>query len=83
MRVLKASDVLDPEQSPTPDMHERDSGCCVEELLPLLSKHKEGIVAMQDGAQLGVVTANSVIAALAHEDHAGVLDPTELEEAAS
>lgn len=68
VRVLKASDVLDPEQSPSSDMHARESGCSVEELLPLLSKHKEGIVAMRDGAPLGVVTANSVIAALAHED---------------
>ena len=69
VRVLKAVDVLDPEQSPAPGMSERDCGCCVEELLPLLSKHKEGIVAMQDGKPLGVVTANSVITALATEDH--------------
>ncbi len=83
VRVLKATDVLDPEQQPAPGMHERDCGCCVEELLPLLSQHKEGIIATQDGAPLGVVTANSVIAALAHEDHGGGADSASVEEAAS
>lgn len=68
VRVLKAADVLDPEQSPQPGMAEQDSECCVDELLPLLSEHKEGIVALRGGAPLGVVTASSVIAALATRD---------------
>ena len=68
VRVLKALDVLDPTQSPTPNMPERDCQCCVEDLLPLLATHAEGIAATRDGAPLGVVTATSVIAALAHED---------------
>ena len=64
VRVLKAEDVLDPNQTPQPDMPQRDSLCSVEELLPLLAAHKEGIVATHDSRPVGVVTANSVIAAL-------------------
>ncbi len=80
VRVLKATDVLDPEQSPTSTMPERDSACCVEELLPLLSRHKQGIVATQDGVPIGVVTATSVITALAHEDHGHGEDAAAVEE---
>ncbi len=83
VRVLKAEDVLDSDQSPAADMPERDSDCCVEELVPLLSKHKEGIVAKRDGTAIGVVTANSVIAALAHQEHGAALDSMAVEEAAS
>jgi glycine betaine/proline transport system ATP-binding protein len=69
VRVLKATDVLDPEQIPTPEMPQRDCQCSVEELLSLLSTHREGIAAMRDGAPIGVVTATSVITALAQEDY--------------
>ncbi|QGX98914.1 ATP-binding cassette domain-containing protein [Roseovarius faecimaris] len=68
VRVLKARDVLDPDQSPAPGMAEQDCEACVDDILPLLSSHKEGVVAMRDGAPLGVVTAASVIAALASRD---------------
>ena len=68
VRVLKATDVLDPEQTPTSEMPQRDCQCSVEELLPLLSTHREGIAAIRDGSPIGVVTATSVITALAHED---------------
>ena len=68
VRVLKATDILDPEQNPAPEMPQRDCDCCVEELLPLLSKYKQGIVVTREGTPVGVVTANSVIAALAHEE---------------
>ena len=69
VRVLKASDVLDPSQEVQADMLQRDADMSVEELLPLLSAHREGISLMRDGAAVGVVTAASVISALAHETH--------------
>ena len=69
VRVLKASDVLDPTQSVQPGMSQRDADTSVENLLPLLAVHREGISMMRDGASIGVVTATSVICALAHEQH--------------
>ena len=69
VRVLKASDVLDPTQSAQPGMSQRDADTSVEDLLPLLAVHREGISMMRDGASIGVVTAASVISALAQEDH--------------
>ena len=69
VRVLKASDVLDPSQSAQPGMSQRDADTSVEDLLPLLAAHREGISMMRDGASIGVVTAASVISALAHEHH--------------
>ena len=69
VRVLKASDVLDPSQAAQPGMSQRDADTSVEDLLPLLAVHREGISMMRDGATIGVVTAASVIAALAHEHH--------------
>ena len=69
VRVLKASDVLDPSQAAQPGMSQRDADTSVEDLLPLLAVHREGISMMRDGASIGVVTAASVIAALAHEHH--------------
>ena len=68
VRVLTAVDVLDPDQSATENMPQRDANSSVEDLLPLLATHKEGISAMRDGTSIGVVTATSVIAALAHQD---------------
>ena len=69
VRVLKASDVLDPSQAAQPGMSQRDADTSVEDLLPLLAVHREGISMMRDGASIGVVTAASVITALAHEHH--------------
>jgi glycine betaine/proline transport system ATP-binding protein len=72
VRVLKAEDVLDPGLTPTPDMPSKGDDCCVDDLLPLLAEHRQGISVMRDGAPIGVVTANSVIAALAqHEGNQG------------
>ena len=69
VRVLKASDVLDPSRAAQPGMPQRDADTTVEDLLPLLSEHREGISMMRDGAAIGVVTAASVISALAHDKH--------------
>ena len=68
VRVLKALDVLDREAKAGGDMPERECDCSVEELLPLLAQSKDGVRAMRDGETVGVVTATSVIAALAHQD---------------
>ena len=67
VRVLKASDVLDPSRTAQPGMPQRDADASVEDLLPLLAVHGEGISMMRDGVSIGVVTATSVISALAHE----------------
>ena len=69
VRVLKASDVLDPTQTAQPGMSQHDADTSVEDLLPLLAVHREGISMMRDGASIGVVTSASVISALAHEHH--------------
>ena len=69
VRVLKASDVLDPSQAVQAGMPQLDADTSVEDLLPLLAVHREGISMMRDGVSIGVVTAASVISALAHEKH--------------
>ena len=69
VRVLKASDVLDPTQEAQAGMLQQDADTSVENLLPLLAEHREGISMMRDGVAIGVVTAASVISALAHETH--------------
>ena len=73
IRVLKASDALDGSQAARPGMLERDADASVDELLPLLVEHREGISVMRDGASIGVVTATSVVSALARrkEDRTG------------
>ncbi len=68
VRVLKAEDVLDPDATPTNGMPEQDCKTDVEALLPLLASNKDGIKIMRGDTPLGVVTANSVIRALAHQD---------------
>ncbi|MEL6649091.1 MAG: ATP-binding cassette domain-containing protein [Pseudomonadota bacterium] len=67
VRVLKAQDVLDDKAEPGTAMPEKDCNCSVEELLPLLAESESGVKAMRDGHALGVVTAASVITALAAE----------------
>ncbi len=67
VRVLKASDVLDPSQAVQAGMPRHDADTSVEALLPLLARHREGIAMMRDGEPIGVVTAASVISALAQE----------------
>ena len=69
VRVLKASDVLDRSRAAQPGMPQQDADTSVEDLLPLLAGHREGICMMRDGVPIGVVTAASVISALAHEQH--------------
>ena len=73
VRVLKASDVLDRSQAARDGMPREDADTSVEKLLPLLARHREGIAAVRDGRTVGVVTAASVISALAQEkpDRAG------------
>ncbi|RKF17083.1 ATP-binding cassette domain-containing protein [Roseovarius spongiae] len=68
VRVLKARDVIDPEAAPSPEMPNTEAEASVETLLPLLAGHKNGIAVTENGATRGVVTAASVIAALAHQD---------------
>ena len=76
VRVLKARNVIDREAQPAESMPQQDSECSVEQLLPLLASHKDGIRIMRDGAVMGVVTAGSVISALAHQDtHRGAEVP--------
>ena len=67
VRVLKAADVLDPSRPAREGMAEEPADTPVEDLLPRLARHREGISMMRDGASIGVVTAASVIAALARE----------------
>ena len=74
VRVLTAMDVLDTGQPPTGDMPVRDGLCCVEDLLPLLATHKQGIAVTREGTPVGIVTATSVIAALAHQDNEKIID---------
>ena len=69
VRVLKAADVLDRSQTAQPGMPRQDADTSVEDLLPLLAEHREGICMMRGGVPIGVVTAASVISALAHEQH--------------
>ena len=69
VRVLKAGDVIDPTRANTAGLPEQAADTTVEELLPLLAAHGEGIaVTRDDGAALGVVTAASVVAALAGQE---------------
>ena len=70
VRVLKATDVLDPAATPAPGMPANDHQCSVEALLPQLAQNTAGITVMRDGTPIGVVTAASVIAALAHHEPA-------------
>ena len=67
MRVLKAADVLDPSRTAQAGMPQHDADTPVEALLPLLAAHREGISMTRNGVSIGVVTAASVISALAHE----------------
>lgn len=69
VRVLTAAEVVDPDAGPA-DCRSRVPGRTpVEALLPMLAAHPEGLAVEQDGNVRGVVTAQSVIAALAR--HAG------------
>jgi len=75
VRVLTAGDVLDPEATADAAMPEQDCQTEVEALLPLLADTPKGIRVTRDGAPLGVVTASSVIRALAHQDKRRADDP--------
>ena len=68
VRVLTAGDVLDANHTASADMVSRDWHSSVEDLLPLLATHKEGIAVTRQEELIGVVTASSVISALAHQD---------------
>ncbi len=67
-RVLRARHVIDPAVALTERMERHDCDTPVEELLPRLATCRDGLVACEGDRPLGVVTANSVIAALAHPD---------------
>jgi glycine betaine/proline transport system ATP-binding protein len=68
VRVLKARDVIDKGARASDCMPLQDHDSSVEALLPLLAENRDGIAVMRDGAPIGVVTAASVVAALAHRD---------------
>jgi predicted transcriptional regulator len=54
------------------------SETCVEDILPQLANHTEGIAVTSEGKIIGVVNADSVVAALAQEsntrNHAEAMD---------
>lgn len=65
VRVLRAHEVTDPDAGPA-DGRERVAGdVSVEALLPMLSSRPEGLAVEQGGTVTGVVTAQSVVKALA------------------
>lgn len=63
-RVLLARDVLDDSATPYPQMHQVQSTECVENLLPSLAEHKDGIAVVDGSGMIGVVTPTSVVCAL-------------------
>lgn len=67
VRVLQAGDVAVKGAAKTADMPEVASTETVEQLLPQLAQHDSGIAVNDGGTPLGVVTAQSVVAALARE----------------
>ncbi len=68
VRVLRAADVIDATIKRPPRLTEVAGGTTVEDLLPLLARHKSGVsVTGSDGKFIGVATAQSVIAGLARE----------------
>jgi len=58
----------------------RDGRSSVEDLLPLLAAHKEGIAVTRKGESIGAVTATSVIAALANQGNAQTAGVTAVNE---
>lgn len=67
VRVLQAGDVAVKGAVKTADMPEVASTETVEQLLPQLAQHDAGIAVNDGGTPLGVVTAQSVVSALARE----------------
>ncbi|MCR9146504.1 MAG: ATP-binding cassette domain-containing protein [Rhodobacteraceae bacterium] len=68
-RVLTAAEVIDKAARAADGLDRIAADMPVETLLPMLAEHPQGLMAERDGLALGVVTAQSVIAALAR--HAG------------
>jgi len=68
-RVLTAAAVARPEQgmNEMTDLSVVQANCCVEDLLPTLAGERGVLVRDEGGNAVGVVTARSVVAALAHE----------------
>lgn len=67
VRVLCASDVLDPNAVPTPGMTSVEHDTRVEDLLASVSADQRGVVVIDDGKEIGVVTTHSIVAAQASE----------------
>ena len=67
VRVLLAGDVLQKDRKATRDMPSVASTTTVENILPELATNERGVAVSDGGNIIGVVTANSVIAALAKE----------------
>jgi len=78
VRVLRAADVMQANQIANPNMPTVSSETCVEDILPQLANHTEGIAVTSEGKIIGVVNADSVVAALAQEsntrNHAEAMD---------
>ncbi|WP_135506153.1 quaternary amine ABC transporter ATP-binding protein [Roseovarius aestuariivivens] len=68
-RVLTAAEVADAKGQRDDGLKRVAAETPVETLLPMLAEHPDGLIAESDGAPLGLVTAQSVIAALAR--HSG------------
>ncbi|MEM7207335.1 MAG: betaine/proline/choline family ABC transporter ATP-binding protein [Pseudomonadota bacterium] len=77
VRVLTALNVLDSDASSNDEMPTCDCYDSVESILPLLTKHRDGIVVQRDSDAIGVVTAASVIKALAHTDESAAASVAE------
>ena len=67
VRVLMASDIMQSDLVATDNMPHVSSKITVEKILPDLAAHPKGLAVTEGDKVLGVVTANSVIAALARE----------------
>ena len=64
-RVLCAHEVIDPDAVPDEGRPRVPAQTPVETLLPMLAAHPEGVAVERSGTVEGIVTAQSVISALA------------------
>ncbi len=70
VRVLQAGDVMRPSDGDTSTLPQVASTTTVEDILSELAKHSSGLAVSDGGHVVGIVTPQSVIAALAHEAEA-------------
>ena len=63
-RVLLARDVMDDTAKAEAKMLQVQGTDCVDDLLPHLAKHRDGVAVVENGKTVGVVTPSSVVCAL-------------------